>query len=52
MCISNGNNIDVHFANAEAATFTVELELHGMNLRMFYNDMERYKIMRIICRKS
>jgi hypothetical protein len=33
--IRNGKNTDIHlFTNAEAATYMVESELHGMNLKM------------------
>jgi hypothetical protein len=45
--IRNENNIHVNlFANVEAATLMMELELHGPNLKMLHN-MQRYKTIRI-----
>jgi hypothetical protein len=47
--IVNGNNIDVHlFTNAEAAIYTMESDLHGGNLKMLYNNMQKYRTVRIV----
>jgi hypothetical protein len=50
--IRNDGNIHVKLlANDEAAICMIESELHGMNLKMLHNNMQRYRIIRIICRK-
>jgi hypothetical protein len=40
------------FINTEAATYMMESELHGADLKILHNNMQRYKIIRIICRNS
>jgi hypothetical protein len=50
--IRNGNNIHINlFANAEAAIYTMESELHCTNLKMLHNNMQRYQTIRIIHRQ-
>jgi hypothetical protein len=50
-CIRNGKNIQVNlFANAEAATYTMESKLHGTNLKMLHNNMQKIQNIEI-CRK-
>jgi PHD/YefM family antitoxin component YafN of YafNO toxin-antitoxin module len=52
ICIKNRNNIHVNlFTKAEYATYMVELEFHGTNLKMLHNNMQKYKTIRVICRK-
>jgi hypothetical protein len=45
-------NIHVNlFAIAKGIMYMMESELHGVNLKMLHNNMQRYKTFRMICRK-
>lgn len=34
------SEVEITFANNEAATYIIESELHGMNLKMLHNNMQ------------